>query len=173
MHKSFLYCRTTAFPSLLLKWALPIKSSTPCSVFFNNIFGFITRAITLDVCTDVSLTPLIKVFFGSTSLLSLIFSYLFPGCFFWWFLDLNQGVWDWKTKHLAREVLQRSTFAEIGFLMIPGSVFHGFGWPWDQFSWLLLPWRLTWNLMTFQGDSGVSPDPAPRQVHAKCLLPGP
>ena len=41
-------------------------------------------------------------------------------------LGLNLGVWDWKTKHLAREVLQKSTFAEIGFLVIPGSIFHDF-----------------------------------------------
>jgi hypothetical protein len=47
---------------------------------------------------------------------------------------MNLGVWDWKTKHLAREVLQKSTFAQIGFLMIPGSIFHDFWWPWDQFS---------------------------------------
>ena len=42
-------------------------------------------------------------------------------------MGLNLGVWDWETKHLAREVLQKSTFAEIGFLMIPGSIFHDFG----------------------------------------------
>ena len=39
-------------------------------------------------------------------------------------LDPNLDVWDWKTKHLARKVLQKSAFAEIGFLMIPGSIFH-------------------------------------------------
>ena len=26
-----------------------------------------------------------------------IYSYLFPGCFFCWFLGVNFGVWDWKT----------------------------------------------------------------------------
>ena len=55
------------------------------------------------------------------------FSYLFPGCFFCWFLGLNLGVWDWKNKHLAWKVLQKSIFAEIGFLVIPGSIFHDFG----------------------------------------------
>ena len=55
------------------------------------------------------------------------FSYLFPGCFFCWFLDLNLGVWDWKNSYLAWKVLQKSTFVEIGFLMIPGSIFHDFG----------------------------------------------
>ena len=30
---------------------------------------------------------------------------------------------DWKTKHFAREVLQKSTFAEVG-RMIPRSIFH-------------------------------------------------
>ena len=39
---------------------------------------------------------------------------------------MNLGVWDWKTKHLAREVLQKSTFTQIEFLMIPGSIFHDF-----------------------------------------------
>ena len=39
------------------------------------------------------------------------------------FLSLNLDVWDWKTEHLAREVLQKSSFAEIGFLMILGAFF--------------------------------------------------
>ena len=69
--------------------------------------------------------------------------------FFWWFWGLNLGVWDRKIKHLTRKVLQKSTFAEIGFLMFPGSIFHDFGKARDQFSWLLLPWGLVWNLMTF------------------------
>ena len=30
-------------------------------------------------------------------------------------------------KHLAGEVLQKSTFAEVGFLMIIGAIFHNFG----------------------------------------------
>ena len=68
-------------------------------------------------------------FLGIFGLKKKIVSYLFPGCFFCWFLVLNFGVWDWKIKHLGREVLQKSTFVEIGFLMIPGSIFHDFGWP--------------------------------------------
>jgi hypothetical protein len=47
---------------------------------------------------------------------------------------LNLGVWDRKIKHLARKVLQKSILVEIGFLMFPGTIFHDFGWPWDQFS---------------------------------------
>ena len=39
---------------------------------------------------------------------------------------LNLGVWDRKIKHLAMKVLQKATFAEIGFLMFPGSIFHDF-----------------------------------------------
>ena len=101
-----------------------------------------------------------------------IFSYLFPGCFFCWFLGLNFGVWDWENMHLAWKVLQKSTFAEIGFLMIPGPIFHDFWWLWDQFSWFLMPWGLAWNLMSFQGDSGVTPDPAPRLVEGNRVLPG-
>ena len=65
--------------------------------------------------------------FGTFGQKKQFFSYLFPGCFFCWFLDLNLGVEDWKNKHLARKVLQKSTFVEIGFLMIPGSIFHDFG----------------------------------------------
>ena len=56
-----------------------------------------------------------------------VFSYLFPACFFCWFLGLNLGVRACKNKHLAWKVLQKSTFAEIGFLVIPGSIFHNFG----------------------------------------------
>ena len=101
----------------------------------------------------------------------MICPYLFPGCFVWCDLGLILGVWDCKNKHLAREVLQKSTFAEIGFLMIPGSIFHDFGWPWDQFSWLLLPWRLAWNLMNFQGGPGVTPDPGTFRVGGKLVHP--
>ena len=72
--------------------------------------------------------------FGTFGQKKQFFSYLFPGCFFCWLLGLNFGVWDWKNKHLARELLQKSTFAEIGFLMIPGSISHDFGKPWDLFS---------------------------------------
>ena len=63
-----------------------------------------------------------------------VFLYLSPGCLFWWFVGLNLGVWDWKTKHAARD----------------------FGWHWSKFSWLLLPWRKAWKLLTLQGDSGSS-----------------
>ena len=66
-------------------------------------------------------------FFGTFGQKKQFFSYLFPGCFFCWFLGLNLGVWDWKNKHLAWKVLQKSTFAEIGFLIIAGSIFHGLG----------------------------------------------
>ena len=37
-------------------------------------------------------------------------------------------------KHLALEVLHKSTCAEVGFLMISGSIFHDSGWLWDSFS---------------------------------------
>ena len=66
-------------------------------------------------------------------------------------MGLNLGVRDCKNKHLAREVLQKSTFAEIGFLVIPVSIFHVFwvalgpifiafvaletGLKFDDFSW--------------------------------------
>ena len=78
--------------------------------------------------------PILRVFWVLLDQKRSFFSYLFPGCFFCWFLGLNLGVWDWKNKHLAWKVLQKSTFAEIGFLVIPGSIFHDFRWFWDQFS---------------------------------------
>ena len=90
-----------------------------------------------------------------------ILSYLLPSCLFWWFLSGNLGVWDCKNKPLVMEVLQKSSFAGSGFLMIPGSILHDFGWPWKPFSWLLLPRRLAWKLMIFHGDSGVIPDLEP------------
>ena len=65
-----------------------------------------------------------------------------------------------KTKYFAREVMQKSTFAEVGILMIPGSIFHDFGWRWDEFSCLLLPWRLACNLMALHGYPGAPPDPS-------------
>ena len=39
----------------------------------------------------------------------------------------NLDVKDWKTKHFAKEVLQKSTFAEVGIFMVAGSVFYDFG----------------------------------------------
>ena len=51
-----------------------------------------------------------------------ILSCLFPGFSFQWVLGLNLDVQGWKTKHFAKEVLQKSTFAEVGILMIPGSI---------------------------------------------------
>ena len=61
-------------------------------------------------------------FFGTFGQKKQFFSYLFPACFFCWFFGLNLSVWDWKKKHLAWKVLQKSTFAEIGLLMIPTKV---------------------------------------------------
>ena len=40
---------------------------------------------------------------------------------------MHVDVWNWKTKYFAKEVLQKATFAEIRFLMIPRSIFHDFG----------------------------------------------
>ena len=81
--------------------------------------------------------------------------------------DLSVRVY--KNKNLAWKVFQKSTFAEIGFLMIQGSIFHDFGWPWDQFSWLLLPWRPARKLMNFHRDFGVIPDPEPRVGGGRCV----
>ena len=47
---------------------------------------------------------------------------------------LNLDVQGWKTKRFTKQVLQKSIFTEIGFLMIPGPIFYDVGWPWDQFS---------------------------------------
>ena len=55
--------------------------------------------------------------------LRVLCSYLFPGLFLWCFFGLDLDVWDWKTKYLARGISQKSTFAEVVFLMIPGSIF--------------------------------------------------
>ena len=55
--------------------------------------------------------------------------------------------------HLAWKVLQKSTFAEIGFLMIPGPIFH-------DFLVTLGPIFMIFDaLETGLGDSGVTPDP--------------
>ena len=59
------------------------------------------------------------------------------------------------------EVLQKTTFAEIGFLVFPGPFFHDFVWLWEPLSLLLLPWRLAWKFMIFYGASGIISDPEP------------
>ena len=56
-----------------------------------------------------------------------ILSCLFPGLLFSRLLGLNFDAWDWKTEHLARDVLHKSTFAQARFLMIPRSIFHDLG----------------------------------------------
>ena len=53
-------------------------------------------------------------------------------CLQFFFLVSFLDAWDWEDKHLASEVLQKTTFAEIRFLMIPGSIFHDFWWPWTN-----------------------------------------
>ena len=44
-------------------------------------------------------------------------------------LDLDLDVWDVKAKHLEWDVLQKSTFAEVVFFIIPGFIVHGFECP--------------------------------------------
>ena len=53
----------------------------------------------------------------------MFFSYLFTGCFFWWCFGLNLGVWDWETKHSARDVLQKPAFPKIRFSCFQGPFF--------------------------------------------------
>ena len=48
-------------------------------------------------------------------------------------------VWNSKTKNFACESRQKPTFVELGILMTAEFVFHDFEWPWNQFSWILLP----------------------------------
>ena len=57
--------------------------------------------------------------------------------------------------------------------MILGSIFSDFGWPWDQFPLLLLPWRLASDLVTFQSDPGATPDPATILVDGNAVVFGP
>ena len=49
--------------------------------------------------------------------------------FFLMVFGSESGCLGLENKHLAWDFLQQSTFAEIGFLMLPGSSFHDFGWP--------------------------------------------
>ena len=44
-------------------------------------------------------------------------------------------VQNWKTKHFVKEVLQKSTFAEVGILIVSGSIFHDLGSPLEPISW--------------------------------------
>ena len=46
-------------------------------------------------------------------------------------MDLNLDVWDSKPKELVLEVLQKTTFAQIGIIMISLPIFHDFGWLWN------------------------------------------
>ena len=65
------------------------------------------------------------IFFASISRLSfLMFLGLESGCLGLEKTGICQG----------REVLQKAAFAEIGFLLIPVSIFHDFEGLWDQFS---------------------------------------
>ena len=45
----------------------------------------------------------------------------------------ESGCMGLENQVMAREILEISTFAEVGLLMIPGAIFYDFGWPRDQF----------------------------------------
>ena len=60
-------------------------------------------------------------------------------------------------------VLQKTTFKEVGILMISESIFDDFRWRWEPF-WLWTLWRLALNLMLFHGYPEAPPDFAPLQV---------
>ena len=49
-------------------------------------------------------------FFGTFGQKKQFFSYLFPGCFFCWFLGLNLGVWDWKKQVFGMEGITNINF---------------------------------------------------------------
>ena len=65
----------------------------------------------------VSLLRAVWVGTGKLSFLSC----LFPSVFLLVILGLNPDVWDWKTRHLAKEVLQKIVSAEFGSVKIPRS----------------------------------------------------
>ena len=73
-------------------------------------------------------------------------------------------IWDFLGIFAVSWCLQRS---EVRGWVHPGNRFVSC----RQFSWLLLHWRLAWNWISFQGDPGVAPDLAPRQVDGKCVGP--
>ena len=77
--------------------------------------------------------------------------------FFLMIFRFESGCMGLKNQAFCKGSITEINFAEIGCLTIP--IFHDLGWPWDQFPWFLLPWRLAWNFVTFQGDSGVITDP--------------
>ena len=62
----------------------------------------------------------------------------------------ESGCLGLETKRLASDVLQKSSFAEVGFLMNPEPICYDCWWPWDQFSWFLLPWRMVWHSMILE-----------------------
>ena len=41
---------------------------------------------------------------------------------------------EFKNQASGYGSIEKIGIAAIGFRMIPGSIFHDFGWPWDQFS---------------------------------------
>ena len=92
--------------------------------------------------------PILRIVYVRTK--KVYSSCLFPGFFFWWFLGLSPDVWEWKTKRLAQKELQKSTFEEVRFVMVPGFIFYGFGWHWFQFWCFLLIWKPAWTLMIFR-----------------------
>ena len=48
-----------------------------------------------------------------------VFSLLVSRFLFLMTFGLNPDVKDWTTKHLTRDILQKSSFAEVGLFMIP------------------------------------------------------
>ena len=76
--------------------------------------------------------PILKVFLGTLDedvyFVMLVFRLLFRMVF-----GFESGCPRLEIQHFAKEVFHKSTFTEVGILMIPGCIFYDFGWPWDQF----------------------------------------
>ena len=76
-------------------------------------------------------------------------------------------------KQAFGKVLQKSTFAALGFLMIPGYNYHDFGSLGTNFHdfFVFVALETGLKFMSLQSDSGVTPDPAPRRVEGKLVHP--
>ena len=83
--------------------------------------------------------PHFESFSGTLNQNWCLFSCLFPGHFSKRFWGLNLDVWCSKNKNLVWDGCKNQLFTEVGILLFRGSIFDVFGWPWDQFSWLLRP----------------------------------
>ena len=93
--------------------------------------------------------------------------------FFLMIFGSGSGCLGLETKHLARDIFQKSTFAEAVYVMVPESIFPNFECPWHKFARLLLPgdWlEIWWHFKAILGSHQISGHSSGRKIGGSWAL---